>query len=229
MWIVRLALRRPYTFVVLAILLLLGGPLAILRTPTDIFPSIDIPVVSVVWSYNGLSAQDMSQRIVTGYERSLTNSVDDIEHIESQTLPGVSVIKVFFHPGADINRAIAQTTSGAQSLLKTMPPGTTAPLVLSYNASTVPILRLALGSDTLPEQELYDLGNSFIRTQLATVQGASIPLPYGGKVRQVAVDLNTEALQARGLSPLDVVNAINAQNLTLPGGTAKIEIGRAHV
>jgi multidrug efflux pump subunit AcrB len=172
--------------------------------------------------YNGLSAQDMSQRIVTGYERSLTNSVDDIEHIESQTLPGVSVIKVFFHPGADINRAIAQTTSGAQSLLKTMPPGTTAPLVLSYNASTVPILRLALGSDTLPEQELYDLGNSFIRTQLATVQGASIPLPYGGKVRQVAVDLNTEALQARGLSPLDVVNAINAQNLTLPGGTAKI-------
>ncbi|WP_035882405.1 efflux RND transporter permease subunit [Cupriavidus metallidurans] len=222
MWIVRLALRRPYTFVVLAILLLLGGPLAILRTPTDIFPSIDIPVVSIVWSYNGLSAQDMSQRIVTGYERSLTNSVDDIEHIESQTLPGVSVIKVFFHPGADINRAIAQTTSGAQSLLKTMPPGTTAPLVLSYNASTVPILRLALGSDTLPEQELYDLGNSFIRTQLATVQGASIPLPYGGKVRQVAVDLNTEALQARGLSPLDVVNAINAQNLTLPGGTAKI-------
>lgn len=222
MWIVRLALRRPYTFVVLAILLLLAGPVAILRTPTDIFPSIDIPVVSVVWSYNGLSAQDMAQRIVTGYERSLTNSVDDIEHIESQTLAGVCVIKVFFHPGADINRAIAQTTSGAQSLLKTMPPGTTAPLVLSYNASTVPILRLALGSDKLPEQELYDLGNSFIRTQLATVQGASIPLPYGGKVRQVMVDLNVQALQARGLSPLDVVNAINAQNLTLPGGTAKI-------
>ncbi|MGX0623374.1 multidrug efflux pump subunit AcrB [Cupriavidus metallidurans] len=222
MWIVRLALRRPYTFVVLAILLLLGGPLAILRTPTDIFPSIDIPVVSVVWSYNGLSAQDMSQRIVTGYERSLTNSVDDIEHIESQTLPGVSVIKVFFHPGADINRAIAQTTSGAQSLLKTMPPGTTAPLVLSYNASTVPILRLALGSDTLPEQELYDLGNSFIRTQLATVQGASIPLPYGGKVRQVAVDLNTEALQARGLSPLDVVNAITQQSqIYATDGTSK--------
>lgn len=222
MWIVRLALRRPYTFVVLAILILLAGPVAILRTPTDIFPAIDIPVVSVVWNYNGLSAQDMAQRIVTGYERSLTNSVDDIEHIESQTLPGVSVIKVFFHPGADINRAIAQTASGAQSLLKTMPPGTTPPLVLSYNASTVPILRLALGSDTLPEQELYDLGNSFIRTQLATVQGASIPLPYGGKVRQVMVDLNVPALQARGLAPVDVVNAINAQNLTLPGGTAKI-------
>ena len=222
MWIVRLALQRPYTFVVLAICLLLAGPLAILRTPTDIFPSIDIPVVSVVWTYNGLSAEDMAQRIVTGYERSLTNSVDDIEHIESQTLAGVAVIKVFFHPGADINRAIAQTSSGAQSMLRSMPPGTTPPLILSYSASTVPILRLALGSDTLPEQELYDLGNSFIRTQLATVQGASIPLPYGGKVRQVMVDLDTHALQARGLSPLDVVNAINAQNLILPGGTAKI-------
>nr|WP_315598395.1 efflux RND transporter permease subunit [uncultured Cupriavidus sp.] len=222
MWIVRLALRRPYTFVVLAILLLLGGPVAILRMPTDIFPSIDIPVVSVVWTYNGLSAQDMAQRIVTGYERSLTTDVDNIEHIESQSLAGVAVIKVFFHPGADINRAIAQATAGAQSLLKAMPPGATPPLILSYNASTVPILRLALGSDKLPEQELYDLGNSFIRTQLATVQGASVPLPYGGKVRQVMVDLNVPALQARGLAPLDVVNAINAQNLILPGGTAKI-------
>ncbi|MFJ5382025.1 efflux RND transporter permease subunit [Cupriavidus sp. CER94] len=222
MWIVRLALRRPYTFIVLAILLLLGGVVAILRMPTDIFPSIDIPVVSVVWSYNGLSAQDMAQRIVTGYERSLTTDVDNIEHIESQSLPGVAVIKVFFHPGADINRAISQATAGAQSILKQMPPGATPPLVLSYNASTVPILRLALGSDTLPEQELYDLGNSFIRTQLATVQGASVPLPYGGKVRQVMVDLNVPALQARGLAPLDVVNAINAQNLVLPGGTAKI-------
>ncbi|TXI85792.1 MAG: efflux RND transporter permease subunit, partial [Cupriavidus sp.] len=156
MWIVRLALRRPYTFVVLAILLLLGGPVAILRMPTDIFPKIDIPVVSVVWTYNGLSAQDMAQRIVTGYERSLTTNVDNIEHIESQSLAGVAVIKVFFHPGADINRAIAQATAGAQSLLKSMPPGATPPLVLSYNASTVPILRLALGSDKLPEQELYD-------------------------------------------------------------------------
>jgi len=222
MWIVRLALRRPYTFIVLAILLLLGGAVAIVRMPTDIFPSIDIPVVSVVWSYNGLSAQDMAQRIVTGYERSLTTDVDNIEHIESQSLPGVAVIKVFFHPGADINRAISQATAGAQSILKQMPPGATPPLVLSYNASTVPILRLALGSDTLPEQQLYDLGNSFIRTQLATVQGAAVPLPYGGKVRQVMVDLNMPALQARGLAPLDVVNAINAQNLVLPGGSAKI-------
>lgn len=222
MWIVRLALRRPYTFIVLAILLLLGGMVSILRMPTDIFPSIDIPVVSVVWSYNGLSAEDMAQRIVTEYERSLTTDVDNIEHIESQSLPGVAVIKVFFHPGADINRAIAQATAGAQSILKQMPPGATPPLVLSYNASTVPILRLALGSDTLPEQELYDLGNSFIRTQLATVEGASVPLPYGGKVRQVTVDLNVPALQARGLAPVDVVSAINAQNLVLPGGTAKI-------
>jgi len=222
MWIVRLALSRPYTFVVLALCLLLAGPLVLMRTPTDIFPAIDIPVVSIVWNYNGLSAEDMSRRIVTGYERSLTNSVDDIEHIESQSLAGVAVIKVFFHPGADINRAIAQTSSGAQSMLRSMPPGTTPPLILSYSASTVPILRLALGSDSLPEQQLYDLGNNFIRTQLATVQGASVPLPYGGKVRQVMVDLDARALQARGLTALDVVNAVNAQNLVLPGGTAKV-------
>lgn len=222
MWIVRLALSRPYTFVVLALCLLLAAPLVLLRTPTDIFPAIDIPVVSVVWTYNGLSAEDMARRIVTGYERSLTNSVDDIEHIESQSLAGVAVIKIFFHPGADINRAIAETSSGAQSMLRNMPPGTTPPLILSYSASTVPILRLALASDQLPEQQLYDLGNNFIRTQLATVQGASVPLPYGGKVRQVMVDLDTRALQARGLAPLDVVNAINAQNLVLPGGSAKI-------
>lgn len=229
MWIVRLALSRPYTFVVLALCLLLAGPLVLMRTPTDIFPAIDIPVVSVVWTYNGLSAEDMAHRIVTGYERSLTNSVDDIEHIESQSLAGVAVIKIFFHPGADINRAIAETSSGAQSMLRNMPPGTTPPLILSYSASTVPILRLALSSDSLPEQQLYDLGNNFIRTRLATVQGAAVPLPYGGKVRQVMVDLDTRALQARGLSPLDVVNAINAQNLVLPGGTAKIGALEYHV
>ncbi|QET06089.1 efflux RND transporter permease subunit [Cupriavidus pauculus] len=222
MWIVRLALSRPYTFVVLAICLLIAGPLALLRTPTDILPAIDIPVVSIVWNYNGLSAEDMSRRIVTVYERSLTSDVDNIEHIESQTVAGVAVIKVFFHPGADVTRAIAQASSGAQSILRLLPPGTTPPLVLSYSASTVPILRLALGSKTLPEQTLYDLGNNFIRTQLSTVQGAAIPLPYGGKVRQVMVDIDSHALQARGLSPLDVVNAINAQSLILPGGTAKI-------
>ena len=222
MWIVRLALRRPYTFIVVALLLLIAGPLMILRTPTDIFPNINIPVVSVVWSYSGLSAQDMAQRITSGYERALTSDVDDIEHIESQSLNSVSVIKIFFHPGADINRAIAQASANSQSLLKFMPPGTLPPIILTYNASSVPILQLALSSDTLPEQQLFDLGNNFIRTQLATVQGSSVPLPYGGKVRQVMVDINSAALQAKGLSPSDVVNAVNAQNLVLPGGTAKI-------
>ncbi|MBB3257271.1 multidrug efflux pump subunit AcrB [Paraburkholderia bannensis] len=222
MWIVRLALRRPYTFAVLAILILIAGPLAILRTPTDIFPDIDIPVVSIVWSYNGFSAQDMAQRITSNYERALTSDVDDIEHIESQSLNGVSVIKVFFHPGADINRAIAQAASNSASILRVLPPGTLPPNIITYNASTVPILQLGLSSATLAEQQLYDLGNSFIRTQLATVQGASVPLPFGGKVRQIMVDIDPHALQAKGLAPLDVVNAINAQNLILPGGTAKI-------
>ncbi|HDR9226824.1 TPA: efflux RND transporter permease subunit [Burkholderia vietnamiensis] len=222
MWIVRLALRRPYTFVVLALLIFIAGPLALLRMPTDIFPNIDIPVVSIVWSYNGFSAEDMAKRITSNYERALTSDVDDIEHIESQSLNGVSVVKVFFHPGADINRAIAEAASNAASILRILPPGTLPPNIITYNASTVPILQLGLSSDTLAEQQLYDLGNSFIRTQLATVQGAAVPLPYGGKIRQIVVDLDTRALQAKGLAPIDVVNAINAQNLILPGGTAKI-------
>ncbi|CAM2139759.1 Multidrug resistance protein MdtC [Pararobbsia alpina] len=222
MWIVRLALSRPYTFLVLAILIVIGGPLAILRTPTDIFPNINIPVLSVVWSYNGLNAEEMSHRITSIYERALTSDVDNIEHIESNSLNGVSVIKVFFHPGADINRAVAEATANAQSLLKAMPPGTLPPTVLTYNASTVPILQLALSSPTLAEQQLYDLGNNFIRTQLSTIEGASIPLPFGGKVRQIMVDIDPQAMQAKGLSPADVVNAVNAQNLVVPGGTAKI-------
>ncbi|SAK18163.1 efflux RND transporter permease subunit [Burkholderia multivorans] len=222
MWIVRLALHRPYTFVVLALLIFIAGPLALLRTPTDIFPSIDIPVVSIVWSYNGFSAEDMAKRITSNYERALTSDVDDIEHIESQSLNGVSVVKIFFHPGADINRAIAEAASNAASILRILPPGTLPPNIITYNASTVPILQLGLSSDTLAEQQLYDLGNSFIRTQLATVQGAAVPLPFGGKIRQIVVDLDTRALQAKGLAPIDVVNAINAQNLILPGGTAKI-------
>ncbi|AWV04492.1 AcrB/AcrD/AcrF family protein [Burkholderia sp. JP2-270] len=222
MWIVRLALRRPYTFVVLALLIFIAGPLALLRTPTDIFPNIDIPVVSIVWSYNGFSAEDMAKRITSNYERALTSDVDDIEHIESQSLNGVSVVKIFFHPGADINRAIAEAASNSASILRILPPGTLPPNIITYNASTVPILQLGLSSDTLAEQQLYDLGNSFIRTQLATVQGAAVPLPFGGKIRQIVVDLDTRALQAKGLAPIDVVNAINAQNLILPGGTAKI-------
>ncbi|MFD1560930.1 efflux RND transporter permease subunit [Paraburkholderia silviterrae] len=222
MWIVKLALRRPYTFVVLAVLLFILGPLAIMRTPTDIFPNIDIPVVSIVWTYNGFSAEDMAHRITSNYERALTSDVDDIEHIESQSLNGVSVVKVFFHPGADINRAIAEAASNSASILRVLPPGTLPPNIITYSASTVPVLQLGLSSDTLPEQSLYDLGNSFIRTQLATVQGAAVPLPYGGKVRQIMVQLDPNALQAKGLAPIDVVNAVNAQNLILPGGTAKI-------
>ncbi|ANC45222.1 efflux RND transporter permease subunit [Pandoraea pnomenusa] len=222
MWIVRLALRRPYTFVVLALLIFILGPLAIMRTPTDIFPNIDIPVISIVWSYNGFSAEDMAHRITSNYERALTTDVDDIDHIESQSLNGVSVVKVFFHPGADINRAIAEAAANSASILRVMPPGTLPPNIITYNASTVPVLQLGLSSKTLPEQSLYDLGNSFIRTQLATVQGAAVPLPYGGKVRQIMVQLDTRALQAKGLAPIDVVNAVNAQNLILPGGTAKI-------
>jgi multidrug efflux pump subunit AcrB len=222
MWIVKLALKRPYTFIVLAVLLFILGPLAILRTPTDIFPNINIPVVSIVWTYNGFSSEDMAKRITSNYERALTTDVDDIEHIESQSLNGVSVIKVFFHPGADINRAIAEAASNSASILRILPPGTLPPNIITYNASTVPVLQLGLSSKTLPEQTLYDLGNSFIRTQLATVQGAAVPLPYGGKVRQIVVEIDPKALQAKGLTPADVVNAVNAQNLILPGGTAKI-------
>jgi multidrug efflux pump subunit AcrB len=222
MWIVELALRRRYTFIVVALLIFIIGPLSVLRTPTDIFPNIDIPVLSIVWSFNGFSAEDMAHRVTSPVERALTTDVDNIEHIESQTLNGVAVIKVFFHPGADINRAIAEAAANSSSLLRNLPPGILPPLILSYNASTVPILQLALTSKTLPEQELYDYGNNFIRTQLATVQGAAVPLPFGGKVRQIMVDIDSRALQGRGLSPLDVVNAVNAQNLILPGGTAKI-------
>src|SRR5947209_822854 len=222
MWIVRLALRRPYTFVVLAILIFILGTLSAFRTPTDIFPNINIPVVSIIWTYNGLAPQDMASRIITLQERNLTTTVNDIEHIESQSLNGVAVIKVFFHPGANISTAIAQIAGQSQTQLKQLPAGTTAPLIITYSSSSVPILQLALSSPTLPEQQLNDLGLNFVRPQLTSVPGTAIPYPYGGKQRQVQVDLNTAALQANGLSPLDVVNAISAQNLILPAGTAKI-------
>src|SRR5215472_4958512 len=222
MWIVKLALRRPYTFTVLALLILILGPIVILRTPTDVFPEINIPVVSIVWNYSGLSAEDMGNRITSVTERALTTLVDDIEHIESQSLNGIAVVKVFFQPHADVNKAIAQVTAISQTQLRQLPPGTTPPLVLSYNASTVPILQLALSGKQLSEQQLFDFGVNFIRTRLITVPGAAIPYPYGGKQRQVQVDLNTNALQAKGLSPLDVVNAVSVQNLILPSGTAKI-------
>ena len=222
MWIVRLALKRPYTFVVLAILILIMGTLAALRTPTDIFPNINIPVVSIIWNYTGLAPTDMANRIISLQERNLTTTVNDIEHLESQSLNGIAVIKVFFHPGANISTAIAQIAGQSQTQLKQLPLGTTPPLIITYSASSVPILQLALSSPTLSEQQLNDYGLNFIRPQLTSVPGAAIPYPYGGKQRQVQVDLNTTALQANGLSPLDVVNAISAQNLILPTGTAKI-------
>ena len=222
MWIVRLALRRPYTFVVMAILIVLMGMLAIARTPTDIFPNIDIPVVSIIWNYNGLVPEDMSNRIVSVTERSLTTTVDNIEHIESQSLYGVAVVKVFLQPTANIQQGIAQITAISQTQLRQLPAGTTPPLILAYSASSVSVLQLALSGQNLSEQELNDYGLNFIRTQLITVPGASVPYPYGGKQRQVQVDLNTTALQSKGLSALDVVNAITMQNLILPTGTSKI-------
>ncbi len=222
MWIVRVALRRPYTFVVLAILILILGTLSIFRTPTDIFPNINIPVVSIIWNYTGLSPTEMSNRIITLQERNLTTIVNDIEHIESQSLNGIAVIKVFFHPGVNISMAIAQIAGQSQTQLKQLPAGTTPPLIITYSASSVPILQMALSGPTLSEQQLNDLGLNFIRPQLTSVPGTAVPYPYGGKQRQVQVDLNTAALQSKGLSPLDVVNAISAQNLILPSGTAKI-------
>jgi len=221
MWIVRLALSRPYTFVVMAIVILLVGPLTILRTPADIFPNIDIPVVAVIWSYGGLSAEELSNRITSSYERALTTTVNDIEHIESQTIRGTAIVKVFFQPAVKIEMAIAQVTAISQSLLRAFPQGTNPPFILAYNASTVPILQLGLSGARLSEQQLFDIGGNFLRTQLATVQGASIPQPFGGKQPQIMVDLDPAALQAKGLSPLDVVTAIGAQNLILPAGTAK--------
>jgi len=222
MWIVRLALRRPYTFVVVALLLLILGPIVILRTPTDIFPNINIPVVSIIWNYQGLNPDDMSNRIVFQTERALTTLVDDIAHIESQSLNGIAVVKVFFQPNADITKAIAQVTAISQTQLRQLPPGTTPPLVITYSASSVPIIQLALSGQKLSEQQLFDYGVNFIRTRLITIPGCAIPYPYGGKQRQVQVDLDTNALQSKGLSPLDVVNAISAQNLVLPSGTSKI-------
>jgi multidrug efflux pump subunit AcrB len=222
MWIVRLALRRPYTFTVMALLILILGALSVVRMAKDIFPSIDIPVVTVLWVYGGLTPEEMEKRIVTISERAMTTTVNDIEHIESQSLPGAGIIKVFFQPGTSIDAAVAQVTAINQTVVRIMPPGTTPPLVIRFSASNVPILQLGLGSKSLTEQALYDIGLNFLRAQLATVQGASVPLPMGGKVRQIQVDLDPRALEAKGLTPADVTNAINAQNLTLPSGTAKI-------
>jgi multidrug efflux pump subunit AcrB len=223
MWIVRLALRRPYTFVVFALLILILGIFSIESMPTDIFPNIDIPVVTVVWGYNGLSADQMANRIVSNAERGITTTVSDVEHIESQSLNGLAIIKIFFQPHVDIGNAVAQVTAISQVQLRSLPPGTTPPFIIQYNASSVPVLLLGLSGNGLNEQQLFDVGTNTIRTQLATVEGAQTPFPYGGKQRQIQVDIDLAALQAKGLSPSDVVNAVSAQNLIVPSGTMKID------
>ena len=222
MWIVRVALRRPYTFIVFAFLIAIFGSLSAVRTPTDIFPSINIPVVSVVWTYSGLLPKDMSDRVIYYYERQLTSQVNGIEHVESQSLNGYGVVKIFFQKGVNIGAALAQVTAVSQTVLKLLPAGITPPYVLSYNASSVPILNLVLSSKKLPQGQLFDLGQNFIRPQLATVNGAALPSPYGGKILQAQVDLDQQAMQSHNVSADDVVNAISAQNLVLPAGTEKI-------
>jgi multidrug efflux pump subunit AcrB len=222
MWVVKIALSRPYTFIVLAILILLAAPIVILRTPTDIFPNINIPVISVIWNFTGLSPDQMEGRMISPYERVLTTTVNDIEHIESFSLNGVAINKIFLQPYANVTTGIAQVTAVSQTILKQMPAGVNPPLVITYNASSVPILQLALSSPKMQEQELNDVGLNFLRPQLVTVPGAAVPYPYGGKQRQVMIDLDQSQLQAKGLSPIDVVNAVASQNLILPSGTAKI-------
>jgi multidrug efflux pump subunit AcrB len=222
MWIVRLALRRPYTFVVMAVLIAILGVTAIISMPVDIFPYIDIPIVSVVWPYYGLSAEEMEKRVVTNFERNLTSGVNDIEHIESQSYKDIAVVRVYFHPNVQIDMAVAQVTAQMQSSIRSMPPGMFPANVLKYDAGSVPVLKLGLSSKTLREQEIFDLGQNFIRTPLATVQGAAVSYPFGGKNRAVMVDLNPDELYAKQLSPLDVSNALNLQNLILPAGTAKM-------
>src|SRR6059058_838351 len=222
MWIVRLALRRPYTFVVLALAIILVTPLVLMRTPTDIFPEINIPVVTIAWTYSGLSPLEMERRVTSTIERGATTMVNDIEHLESQSLPGMTIIKLFFHPRANISTALAQTAAATETMMKWLPPGATPPLVIIYSASTVPVIQIGLTSDTMSEQELFDLGTTYLRPKFTTVPGAAIPWPYGGKQRFISVDIDSAALQAKGLSPVDIVNAMNQQNLILPTGTAKL-------
>src|SRR4030088_2607325 len=222
MWIVNLALRRPYTFIVLAIFILIAGVLSILSTPKDIFPSINIPVISVIWTFTGMAPEEVEQHITSPYERVLTTTVDNIEHIESQSLNGIAVVKIFLQPNASVPAGIAQVTSVSQAVLKQLPNGIPPPLVLSYSATNVPVINVGLSSKTLSEQQLNDYGLNFVRTQLITVPGAAVPYPYGGKERDVEEDPDYKALQGYGRTPADVVNTISAQNLILPSGTQKI-------
>jgi multidrug efflux pump subunit AcrB len=222
MWIVRVALNRPYTFIVVSLLILILSGVAILQTPVDIFPSINIPVVGVVLNYTGLSPQDMQDRLSSVMERGMTNNVDNIEHMEAQSYHGIAVIKVFLQPKADTFAAIAEISSVAAGAVRGMPPGTTPPFMLSYSAADVPILQIGLSSKSLSEQQLTDLGVNFLRPRLITIEGAELPAPYGGKNRLVTVDLDPQKLLQRGISGADVVNSVNAQNLVQPQGTAKI-------
>ncbi|MDN7438570.1 efflux RND transporter permease subunit [Burkholderia cepacia] len=222
MWIVNLALRRPYTFIVMAIMIVLATPLALMRTPVDVLPAINIPVISVIWNYSGFSATEMTNRITSVHERILTTTVNNIQHVESTSLPGIAVVKVFLQPGANVQTAIAQTVSSAQAIVRQMPQGATPPLVITYSASSIPVIQLGLSSKTLSEQSLADIALNFLRPQLITVPGVQIPFPYGGRTRVVAIDLDPQALLAKGLTPADIVNAVNAQNLVLPTGTAKM-------
>ncbi|HEX3776812.1 MAG TPA: efflux RND transporter permease subunit [Polyangiaceae bacterium] len=224
MWIVLVALKRPYTFVVMSMLIVILGVFTILRMPIDIFPDVDIPVVTVIWNYSGLPPEEMEQRITTGYERVLTTTVNDVEHIESQTLSGIAVIKIFFQPGASIDAAVSQVTAISQTWVRQLPAGATPPFIIRYSASNVPILQIGLESDTLSEQQLFDYGVNFIRADIATVQGAQLPYPYGGKQRQVMIDIDPKKLYAWGLSPRDVSNALGLQNVILPTGTAKMGV-----
>src|SRR6201996_1282812 len=228
MWIVEVALKRPYTFIVLALLLPLIGALTILGTPlrpgmpTDIFPEIKIPIIAITYQYAGMPPDEMAGRITSQIERYATTIINDIEHVESTTYPGVSVLKLYFQPGVDINLAMAQVTAFGQQSLKNMPPGIQPPLILKYNAATVPIIQLALSSNKLTEAQLFDFGNQVIRAQVATIYGAAVPYPFGGATRQVQIDLKPDALRAQGLTANDVNNAISNQNLIVPAGTQKI-------
>ncbi|MEH1885370.1 efflux RND transporter permease subunit [Nostoc sp.] len=222
MWIVKIALRLPYTFAIAALMIVILGVITIFGTAVDIFPAINIPVVSIVWTYTGTTSEEMAERIVTISERAMTTTVSDIEHIESQSLSGVSVVKVFFQPSVNIASAVAQITSVSQTILRPLPPGITPPFIIQYNASSVPIIQMSVSSKSLPEQALNDYATNFVRTQLATVQGASVPLPYGGKPRQIMVDIDPQAMLAKGISAQDVTNAVSAQNLVLPAGGMKI-------
>src|SRR4029077_17673168 len=222
MWIVRIALDRPYTFIVLAVLILVLSPVMIMRTPTDIFPNIDIPVIAVAWQYTGMNPEELEGRLTNTFERLLTIVVDNIEHIESTTVNGKAIIKLYMKHGPSLDTANAQVTSGAQTILRFLPPGTLPPLIINYSASTVPILQLGLSGNGLSEQQLNDLGQNFLRPQLVTVPGAVVPFLYGGKQRQVMIDLNPGLMQSKGLAPQDVLTAVQQQNLILPSGTAKM-------